>query len=169
MQNETFFDFGLVIAYILPGCLVLAGLSFVNPVIAAWISGSLGTAALGSFLFVILAAVGAGLTASTVRWLLVDTIHHRTGIPLNHGEFQYLAERTEAYSFLIEIHYRYYQFYANMLIAGWFAYGCWRWHESDWGIIDGTVLPFSLLFWVASRNTLRNYYIKTRALLSQPD
>jgi len=169
MQNETFFDFGLVIAYILPGCLILTGLSFVNPHIATWISGSLGTAALGGFLFVILAAVGAGLTASTVRWLLVDFIHHRTGIAPHHGDFHKLAERTEAYSFLIEIHYRYYQFYANTLIAGWFAYGCWRLQELDWGFIDGAVLPFSLLFWAASRNTLRNYYIKTKALLSQSD
>ncbi|MEJ7594342.1 MAG: hypothetical protein WKF77_22630 [Planctomycetaceae bacterium] len=54
---------------------------------------------------------------STLRWLLIDTLHHRTGILPPKWNFRKLRDRITAYDRLIEIHYRYYQWHSNALIA----------------------------------------------------
>ena len=72
---------------------------------------------------------------------------------------------------LIEIHYRHYQFYANMFVATAIAFACQR------SAIGGTVRPgwfdvafivLEAVFFYASRDTLRKYYQRTRQLLSGP-
>lgn len=169
LKNESILDFGLVIAYIFPGCVVLGGVAAGFSVVERWLAGAIESAAFGGFLYFVLASVGAGLTASTVRWLMVDSLLHLTGIRPPAWDFARLTERTEAYLLLIENHYRYYQFYSNTLVAIIFAYACWRLGagstEVPLGVPELGFSALASLFAAASRNTLRNYYARAGALL----
>src|SRR5262249_34955165 len=76
--------------------------------------------------------LAVGLTVSTVRWLLIDALHHRTGIRPPAWDFARLEKNVGAFEYLVQVHYRYYKFYANMVvalawafIAGGYALG-WR-------------------------------------------
>lgn len=170
MKDESIANFGLLIAYILPGCVALWGLGQASPTIGDWFgAASANSATFGGFLYVTIAAVGAGLTASTVRWLVIDAIHHYTGIEPPRWDFSQLDKRVEAFDFLIEIHYRYYQFYANTLVASLFAYIAWRishWVSEPWGLPEVTAINIWALFFYGSRDTLRKYYSRSKRLLS---
>ena len=48
------------------------------------------------------------------------------GPPAPELDFSAIPGKVDAYILLIEIHYRHYQFYANMLVATAIAYGCRR-------------------------------------------
>ncbi|AWM39165.1 hypothetical protein GobsT_25510 [Gemmata obscuriglobus] len=162
-RELTISNFGLFIGYVLPGFTALGGLPFLAGA-TGW-----GTAADGSdpsiteFLSGTVEAVATGLTVSTVRWLVVDTIHHRTGLRPPRWDFRVLDEAADAFELLIQIHYHYYKFYANMVVAlvwaylaGGYAYG-WR------GLWYGVL---AALFFVASRDTLMKYYERSGRLLS---
>ena len=68
-------------------------------------------------MFVTLASVAAGVTVSTVRWLVIDTIHHWTGLPQPAWDFSRFQDRVGAYNVLNDIHYKFYQSHANGLGA----------------------------------------------------
>jgi hypothetical protein len=115
--------------------------------------------------------VAAGLTVSAVRWMVIDRLHHMTGIPYPDWDFSRLQKSISAFSTLIEIHYRHYQFYANMLVAVVFLYCCRRTALGFWtapfGWTDAAFLALAVIFYVTSRDTLRKYYDRGRALLSE--
>ena len=73
-------------------------------------------------MYVTLASLGAGLTVSAIRWALLDSLHHATGIEPPQWDFACLDERLQGFLALVENHYRYYQFYGNMFIAVAIAY-----------------------------------------------
>ncbi|MEZ6055469.1 MAG: hypothetical protein R3C01_02070 [Planctomycetaceae bacterium] len=166
MREVTTSNFGLLIAYLLPGLVSLWGLSHVSTTLDRWLGADLDGPTVGGFLYVTLASIGAGLTVSTMRWLIIDTLHHRTGIQQPDWDFTKLGERTAAFDVLIEIHYRYYQFYGNTLIALWFAYVTrWSAHQTSWGELVA-ILALSTLFWFASRDTITKYYRRVAGVLT---
>ena len=119
-------NFGLVIAYVLPGFVALWGVSYFSPTVAGWIAASQeGAPTVAGFMYVTLASLGAGLTVSGVRWALVDSIHHLTGLKRPAWKFVNLDDKLQGFLLLNESHYRYYQFYANMFIAAGFTYASW--------------------------------------------
>ena len=69
-------NFGLVIAYLLPGFVALLGVSFFSEPVQTWFSVSpVALPTVGGFLYVTLGSLSAGVIVSTVRWATVDTIH----------------------------------------------------------------------------------------------
>jgi hypothetical protein len=67
-----------------------------------------------------------------------------------------------AYEFLGLIHYRYYKFYANLVVALIWAYAT-REYALGWkGLANA---PLIVLFFFASRDSLRKYYERTASLL----
>ena len=67
----------------------------------------------------------------------------------------------------MENHYRYYQFYANMLVALAIAYPTWRISTCS-GLFQPVDLAFLLVegvFLAASRDALRRYYQRSATLL----
>lgn len=111
-------NFGLLIAYVLPGFVTLWGISRFSPTVESWIvMDGAGAPTVAGFMYVTLASIGAGLTISAIRWALIDSLHHATGIEPPRWDFAKLDERFEGFTGLVENHYRYYQFYSNMLIA----------------------------------------------------
>ncbi len=62
LSNE---NFGLVIAYVLPGFVALWGVAYFSPTVESWITASQqGAPSVAGFMYVTLASIGTGLTAA---------------------------------------------------------------------------------------------------------
>lgn len=169
MGEVTTKNFGLLIAYILPGFTVLWAVSWYSPTVQTWLGTSIADApTVGGFLYVTLGSVGAGLTVSALRWLLLDSLHHRTGIPKPRWDFSRLDAKLNAFDVLNEQHYRYYQFYGNMLVSLVLATALRGWYSiqstSD-GLMLVGIVGLGLLLFIGSRDTLGKYYRRIAELL----
>ncbi len=162
-------NFGLLMAYLLPGFVTLWGLSVVSTDLRLWLLGAGMTGpTLGGFLYVTVVSAAAGLTVGAIRWLLIDTFHHATGLKRPEWNDSLLADNLAAYRFLIEIHYRYYHFYANMAVALAISFALWRAQveagtHTTWA--DTGFVLIELVFIAASRDALRRYYARAVSLL----
>lgn len=108
------------------------------------------------------------MTVSAVRWATVDALHARAGLGPPELDFKHLAGKVDEFRLLIEIHYRHYQFYANMLVAVAIAYLGYRFHVglARPALPDLAVVVLEPIFYLTSRDTLRKYYGRSRQLLS---
>lgn len=162
-------QFGLLIAYLLPGFVGLAGVAPLAPTVAAWLQADrLATAGVGPSVYAIVAATTAGLIISCFRWLLIDTLLHCTGLPRPIWKDQRLDELLEAFDYLVENHYRYYQFYANTLMAILWSYSVHRTIHSSPLLGSGTDLGATVLCAVmlaGARDALAKYYQRTSRLI----
>jgi len=166
VKDVTSENFGLLIAYVLPGFILLWSLAPYSITIAGWLGQTTGDQpTVGGFLYVTLASVGLGQFVSTLRWLLMDSLHHATGIRQPHFDFSKLKDAVEAFDRLIEIHYRYYQWHANSLVALILA-AVFRSYSH--GLQAGDLLLLLMvvvLLFLGSRDTLRKYYRRVDDLL----
>ncbi|MCP4175459.1 MAG: hypothetical protein GY758_32330 [Fuerstiella sp.] len=168
MKDITSANFGLLIAYVLPGFVLLGGIEPYSETVQAWVGQSSAEAAsVGGFLYVTVASVGLGQLVSTLRWLTIDSLHHRTGIGKPSWNFRRLKDKVEAFDHLIQIHYRYYQWHANSLISvtlaaflRWTVNG-FRWKEF------ALVVTVNCLLYAGSRDTLDKYYRRVEELLGR--
>ena len=167
LSNE---NFGLMIAYILPGFVALWGVSYFSPTVEGWITASQqGAPSVAGFMYVTLASVGTGLTVSGVRWLVIDTIHHLTGLTRPEWKFVNLDEKLKGFLTLNEGHYRYYQHFANMFVAVAFTYAAWLvssgrgLRAAGWANLNFALLE--IVLFANSRDTLANYYSRVAQLL----
>ena len=166
-------NFGLLIAFVLPGFVSLWGVSHFSPTLRAWLLASSvasgDSASVGGFLYVTLASVVAGLTASTIRWVIVDRLHEVTGIRRPAWDDSRLQECLGAFEALIDNHYRYYQFYANMLVVMLFLFAARLVVAgrpiADLDPLDCGILAVACIYWAGSRDTLRKYYSRAEVLL----
>jgi hypothetical protein len=165
-QESSITNFGLFIAYVLPGFTAIQGLPFLSNTPAVWgtVAGEAGPT-LPGFLSGTVAAVAAGLTVSTVRWLVVDTLHHRTGLRPPPWDFARLEKNVAAFELLVHIHYRYYKFYANMVVALAWAYASGGYALGLRGLAYWLLAG---LFLLGSRDALRKYYERAGRLLGSP-
>jgi hypothetical protein len=124
MTETTSKQFGLLIAYVLPGFIALAGLSPLFPAVGRWLrpvgQADLG---LGAPLYAVLAATTIGLLLSCFRWLLVDHLHQWMGVQRPTWDDRQLQNVLGGFDYVVQNHYRYYEFTANTLLALVFAYG----------------------------------------------
>jgi len=113
-------------AYILPGFVALWGVAYFSPTVAGWITASQdGAPSVAGFMYVTLASLGTGLTVSGVCWLVIDRIHHLTGLTRPAWKLGNLDDKLQGFLTLNENHYRHYQFYSNMFVAAGFTYAAW--------------------------------------------
>jgi len=164
-------QFGLIVAYLLPGFIGLTGIAPFAPVVAAWLRPSTyAEASLGPPVYALLAATTIGMIASSIRWLVIDQLHHAMGLNPPLLDDARLEERLTAFNYLVENHYRYYQFVANTLVAVAGAYAINRWAGTShlFGVSTdiGVVVLCGTLF-VASRDNLAKYYSRTGRLVGQ--
>lgn len=157
--------FGLFIAYLLPGLTALYGLPF-GALGPQWQSlASDPNLALPQLALILVSALAVGLTVSTVRWLAIDTLHHRTGIRSKNWDFAHLERNVAAFEFLIQIHYRYYKLYSNMVVALVWSFAAGG-YALGWKSLAYPAL--AALFFLGSRDSLRKYYDRAGRLLA-PD
>jgi len=159
VKDITTTNFGLMIAFVVPGLTAIWGASYFSDTLQLWLRGSPTHApTVGGFMYVTIAAIAAGVTVSAVRWAFLDTLHHHTGIPRPDWDFSRLQQNVQAYAVLLENHYRFYQFYSNLLMSLVFLYTSRRLAlglRSDFGWFDlGFLILVSILF-LGSRDTLR--------------
>jgi len=174
MKDTSVTSFGLVIAFLIPGFGVLWGLSGFSPTVEQWLGASPTEApAIGGFLYGTLASIAAGLIVSAIRWAAVDSLHHATGVKPPRWDFSQLQKNVQAFDVLVEVHYRYYQFYANTLVAFAVVYCANRWAEQGIlarrpvGWLDAMGVGLAIILWIASRDTLRKYYSRTASILAR--
>ncbi len=169
MKEVSSGNFGLLIAFVLPGFIVLWGLSYFSATVRLWLSVAGSTPTVGGFMFGTLASVAAGVTVSTVRWLVIDTIHRWTGIRQPPWNFARLQDNVGAYNVLNDIHYKFYLFHANGLISLLFVYVARRTHYGIFtapvGWLDLGFVVLSLVLFIGSRDMLRKYYARVSQLL----
>ena len=157
MKELSVANFGILIAYLLPGVTALWGLSYWSPTVQAWLGTETTTTnpTVAGFLYVTLAAIAAGLIVSAVRSMTVDTVHKWT--QLTRPEFNYadLANKIAGFDVLVRHHYDYYKFHGNMLVAVVFAYAARRaslgWFTLPVGWFDLGVLGLAATYEVHSQ------------------
>src|ERR1043165_6911240 len=111
-------QFGLMVAYLLPGFIGLGGIALLVPTVAQWLQPTTGQSGwdIAPPVYAVLAAVSVGMILSCFRWLVIDRIHAWTGVTGPAWDIERLEERITAFDYLVEHHYRYYQCYANTLL-----------------------------------------------------
>ncbi|MEP3479740.1 MAG: hypothetical protein ABJZ55_10870 [Fuerstiella sp.] len=168
MREVSNANFGLLIAYILPGFVLLWGLEPYSPTLAVWLNPPQENAAtIGGFLYGTIAAVGLGMLLSTIRWLIVDSILGRTGIRLPAVSFKALRESGEALDRLVDYYYRYYQCHANSLVASCLLIPL-RWGSHGFRPFEVFLfLGIAVILWLGSRDTLRKYGAGLHDILGQ--
>lgn len=170
MQNVSTDNFGPLVAYLVPGAVVLLGLQPHVPILQNWFAAvSPDAPTLGGFLYLTVSSLAAGMTINAIRWVCIDTFHALTGLPPPKLNFSRLAGREQAFALLISIHYQHYQFFANSFIATAIAYISYRLstgYAGHVGIVDVAVIPMEIIFLLTSRDTLRKYYRRSEQLLS---
>lgn len=169
VRDLTKDNFGLLIAYPLPGFVCLLGIANHNADVREWLRATPSDApTIGGFLYATLASSAAGLVLSAVRWAVVDRALALMGIRAPDWDYGLFAERLAAFETLVAHHYSYYQFYANMLVAVAFAYGSHLFAEGrieqEAGLFLG-VAALEVVLFLGARDTLRKYYAKTGLLL----
>lgn len=171
MNQVTDRNFGFLIAYLLPGFVGLATISNYSAIIQAWLGNSTAQSpTVGGFLYVTLGSVALGLTISAIRWLILDSLHHRTGIHEPQWNFAALQANLPAFDAAVQNHYRYYQFYGNMLVALLLGIAAHRSFGAALAV-DASVLVIAfplivIVLFAASRDALRKYYARSSALLN---
>ncbi|MEM9167042.1 MAG: hypothetical protein AAGB48_08450 [Planctomycetota bacterium] len=170
MRDTTTRHFGLLIAYIAPGFIGLWGASYLYPDLRDLLIGSRQEGpSLGGFLYVTVASIASGMLANAVRWALLDSMHHATGLKRPDWDDGRLHDRVVAYEWLVENHYRHYQFYGNTLVTLLFAWLCWRGSIADsrmgFDELDVTMCFVVLVLALGSRSTLNRYYQRVDRLL----
>lgn len=172
LKDLTKDNFGLLIAYLLPGFVCLWGIAYHNADVRAWLHATPPDApTIGGFLYASLASVAAGLIVSAVRWAVIDRCFALGGICPPVWDYGLFAERLAAFETLVAHHYCYYQFYANMLVAVAFAYSSrllsstHRSGHEAW-LFLGLVIVEGILL-LGARDTLEKYFAKTGSLLGR--
>lgn len=168
MKDVNSSNFGLLIAYLVPGAITLWGLSYVSPTVNSWFSVSAeSTPTIGGFLFGTVAAIATGLLVNAIRWHTVDPLHFATGVPRKCWDYPRAPDHVPALQFLVANQFRYYECYANSAVAIALAATIWLRagdRPSPWLLLG--IATLELLLWSASRRTLCNYHRRINAFLA---
>lgn len=167
--GDSLNDFGLVIAFVLPGLTFLFGCRYLSKEVQSVASlESLSAMSISSLVLFVLLSIAAGLLVQTIRWLLIDTFHHHTGIRPGKWDFAKLPSNLSAFDGLTENHYRFYQFYAGMVIGLIWILICHQYAQHiNLGTTDLVIVAITVLMLLGSRDTLRKYYSRLDAILTQ--
>ncbi len=108
-------NFGIVIAFLIPGFVLLFGARYHINIIENWLSMDKGSIPeIGGFLYTSLASIAAGVGISAFRWLVIDHWVYKDKTEL---DFTKIKDKENALNMIIEKHYMYYLFYGNMFFA----------------------------------------------------
>src|SRR5262249_37316445 len=115
-----------------------------------------------------LAATALGLILSCFRWISLDQFHRLTGVLRPEWDDRQLDRVLPGFDYLVQNHFRYYEFTGNSFLAIAVAYVLNR----ELGTLrilgsanDLIVILLLLVLFVASRDALQKYYTRTRQLI----
>lgn len=169
-------SFGFIIAYAIPGLIILWSLRDLSPMISYWLYASGEQTkfqpAIGGVLYSSIAALGLGMAASAIRFTLLDPLMAHTGLKRPDWDDTKLQENLDAFQTAIDYHYRYYQFHANTTVAILWAYAL---HRVEQGFSTSpltTELAVAILcavFMRTARDNLKKYYTRTAVILQSQE
>ena len=171
MKDVSDKNFGVIIAFLLPGFLLLWGLSNSIESIARLLASSSDKDApsVGGFLYATLASLSLGLLLSAARWLIVDHLLGWIGVRDPGLIYENLKDKDRYAAFLgvVENHYRYYQYYANTLVAILVAFGVHLMFGKQPATISVwiAVLAVSAALFLGARDSLKKYYSRAHSVL----
>ena len=103
--------------------------------------------------------------------MVMDTLHHVTGIPRPRWDFSRFDEKVAAYDMLGEVHYRYYQYHSGMVVSLVFDYFCRRLALGIWfAPLEWLDLAFFVLggiLFAGSRDNFRKYNQRLTMVLGE--
>jgi hypothetical protein len=166
-------NFGVVIAFLIPGFVLLGGLSFSFTQIDQMLSAMSRSesASVGAFLYATLVSMALGMLISGVRWLLIDQFLLKvTRVKIPKRDFSQLkdADTRAAFIFIVDNHYRYYQYYSNTavaLIISWIAFPV---YTSQWASAwtNGILLVTIIILIAGARDCFRGYFERSGQILA---
>jgi hypothetical protein len=122
---------------------------------------SQGDLGIGPPVYALLGPTAVGLILSCFRWVLIDDIHQSMGVTPPEWDDGQLSQRLGGFDYLVQNHFRYYEFTANTLLAVIGAYAVNRVFGTLPFLGLGTdvgMLFLVLVLFAASRDTLRKYF-----------
>lgn len=162
-------NFGLLIAFVLPGLVFLWGTLYLedSPRLT-WPSKESGLDQIGAIVLLLLGATATGIILSAVRWLILDHLHHVTGIRAPALDFRNLERKQSSFMLVVENNYRFYLFYGNtfvgMMLLGLTALS----QNVALTRLDGVRwLALSVVLFCASRDSLSRYYTRARLIMGE--
>lgn len=167
-------NFGLLIAYFLPGFIALYALRYFSGEVSAWFSAILDKdKSLGASFLILAASLVIGLIVSACRDIMLERLHYATGVKLelfDYGKF-ISADRRAVLEDLIANKYRFYQFYGNTMIACLFLLISKSLHyvsgANKWVLV---LIGFGVvLLFFASREALIDMFNTYRGIVDQID
>ncbi len=168
--DQTSKNFGLVIAFLVPGFIGLWALSYFDPTAAKW----LGTAAekettVGGFLFVVVASLGIGVFLSGARYFVFDKFLLKDLGGRPDVEDANRKEAEASYQSLKADYYQFYQFYANTAVALVLAFGAWwvtkKPPAGDVVLLGVVTAVVEVILYLSARDSLTKYHRHTIRLL----
>lgn len=172
-QDHLTKSFGLIIAFIVPGMVGLYAATFPVPELREWFGiASSQPPTVSGFLFVNVAAAGAGVFLSGFRWQIIECWLWGEKNP---GDEVSVAERHRsepAYQNLVAQLYDFYLFYANTLVALVALYLAWAITEwttvgLSWGLLWPllVLVPVGYVLERSARNAYDRFHKRRRSLL----
>jgi hypothetical protein len=171
MQSVSTDNFGPLVAYLVPGAVVLSALSFYSVTLRTWFSvGASDAPTVGGFLFLTVASLAIGMTVSAIRWAAIDRLLRLTGLPKPPLDFARLTANLAAIRYLTEVHYTHYLFYANMAVASAAAYTLLAvklgvFSSAGWLAVSFVILE--VVFLAAARDALAQHRLRSAQVLGQ--
>jgi hypothetical protein len=171
MTEVSIKQFGLLVAYVLPGFIGLAGLAPILPVISRWLLPDEHVGLdIAPPVYALMAATALGLILTAFRWMVLDRTHAWMGIKRPNWNDRQLSQQLSGFDYLVQNHFRYYEFFGNVLIALVITYILNRVLGTLPFLGLGTdlgMLVIVLVLFAASRDTLSKYYTRTGRLIGQ--
>jgi hypothetical protein len=171
MTEVSIKQFGLLVAYVLPGFIGLAGLAPILPVISRWLfpSDHVGLD-IAPPIYALMAATALGLILTAFRWMILDHALAWMGVKRPVWDDRQLSQELSGFDYLVQNHFRYYEFFGNVLIALVITYVLNRVLGTLPFLGFGTdlgMLVLVLVLFAASRDTLAKYYTRTGRLIGE--
>ncbi|MCA9041927.1 MAG: hypothetical protein KDA65_16350 [Planctomycetaceae bacterium] len=167
MKTISHQNFGILIAYILPGFVTLYGIGFLSVTVQGWLAVNPAEApTIAGFLYVTVASLGIGVVLNTVRRHTLDLFHQWTGIRQANWNYKELQENIAAIEFIIANQFRFHQFHGNLFLALPVPFTAYAWSQSfeSWWWC-GLFLIMEGIVFLGSRDCYRNYCRRLEEIL----
>jgi hypothetical protein len=155
-------NFGIVVAYVVPGGVALLAGMYASPGLKGWVSQAAGEATtFGGFLILVTVALGLGMIVQAARFFFFERFLTWRRLPgssrIKDRYPDLFRERAShstrrepevraAFRELSEAHYRFYQCHGGLFIAGPAAFvSWWYWRPSSAGVVKLAVVGALLL------------------------
>ena len=176
MEQVTSTTLGLLMAYLLPGLVVLYSLSFWSLRLREVFRSFLAAQQIGLFLLVLAASLIAGLLAGAVRWVGFEFLFGSKCQHLEPAQFRQLTTQTKfsAFSYIVDENFRFHQFWGAMVVVAPFL--CASLLKEFWnyihllGILTGviTFLIMEFIIAIAAWKSYKRFVARARCILAGP-